>query len=123
MDLVFNILQGLVGLAFLAAGGMKAMQPKEKLAENMTWVEDFSDNQVKMIGGAEVLGGLALLLSLFVTSQLGLLLGGLAGICLAVLMAGAAYTHVRRNEMSMIAPGAILGVLALVIGLELFGIF
>ncbi len=113
--MLFTIIQGLVGLAFLAAGGMKAMQPKEKLAENMAWVEDFDANQVRMIGGAEVLGGLALLISLFVTSPIGLLLGGIAAVCLFVLMGGAVYTHVKRNEMNMIAPGAVLGILSLVV--------
>lgn len=113
------IIQGLVGLAFLAAGGMKATQPKEKLAENMAWVEDFDANQVRMIGGAEVLGGLALLISLFVTSPIGLLLGGIAAICLFVLMAGAVYTHVKRSEMNMVAPGAVLGLLSLVVAWSL----
>ncbi|MFK7800163.1 MAG: DoxX family protein [Anaerolineae bacterium] len=125
MDIVLNILQGLVGLAFLVAGGMKVAMSKAKLAENgdsMAWTEDFAENQIKMIGGAEALGGLALLISLFVSSQIALLLGGLAGICLAILMGGAVYTHIKRNEtgMAALAPSAVLGVLALIIGISLF---
>lgn len=125
MDIVLNILQGLVGLAFLAAGGMKVAMSKAKLAENgdsMAWTEDFAENQIKMIGGAEALGGLALLISLFSAAQIALLLGGIAGICLAILMGGAVYTHVKRNEtgIASLAPSAVLGILALIIGISLF---
>lgn len=121
MDIVLNIIQGLAGLAFLGAGGMKLMQTKDQLAaNNMGWVEDFAANQVKMIGGAEVAGGLALVLSLFLSgNSTALLLGGIAGVALAVLMAGAVYTHIRRSEMSMVAPGAILGILSLVVAWNL----
>ncbi|MFT5196360.1 MAG: hypothetical protein ACI85U_003392, partial [Candidatus Promineifilaceae bacterium] len=89
---------------------------------SMAWTEDFAENQIKMIGGAEALGGLALLISIFVTSQIALLLGGLAGICLAILMGGAVYTHIKRSETgaSSLAPSAILGVLALIVGISLF---
>lgn len=115
MAIVLAILQGLTGLAFLGAGGMKVATAKEKLAENMAWVNDFSENQVRLIGIAEVLGGLALLITLFVTGNATLLLlGGIAGICLAILMGGAVYTHIRLNENNLIAAPAVLGVLALI---------
>jgi len=113
------IIQAIVALAFLMAGGMKAMQPKEKLRENMGWVDDYSDQQVKMLGGAEVLGGLALILSAWTTSQLLLLLGGVAALCLAVLMGGAVYTHLKRNETMMMIPGAVLGILSIIIAFSL----
>ncbi|MEM7798825.1 MAG: DoxX family protein [Chloroflexota bacterium] len=117
MGIVLTILQGLVGLAFVASGAMKASQGKEKLAamgDNMAWTEDFTGTQIQLIGVAEVLGGLALLITLFVTSSAAYLIGGIAGICLAILMGGAAYTHIRRSEMSSIAPNIVLGLLALV---------
>ncbi|MEM8863109.1 MAG: DoxX family protein [Chloroflexota bacterium] len=119
MDIFLNIIQGVLGLAFLAAGGMKAAQSKEQLAGNMAWVEDFSDMQVRLIGIAEVLGGLALILSIFITSPTALLLGGIAAICLAILMGGAAYTHIRRGEMNQVTPGVVLGILSLIMAYTL----
>ncbi|WP_420643045.1 DoxX family protein [Candidatus Leptofilum sp.] len=50
MNIALWIAQGLLAVAFLMAGGMKVMQPKEKLAENMAWVEDFLANTIKGIG-------------------------------------------------------------------------
>ena len=41
------VVQGLLAVAFLGAGGAKLTQPKEKLAKNMAWVEDLSS----MVGG------------------------------------------------------------------------
>jgi hypothetical protein len=38
------------------AGVMKATGKKEKLAENMAWVKDFSPTQIKLIGTAEIVG-------------------------------------------------------------------
>lgn len=35
---------------FAFAGVLKSTQPKEKLRENMPWVEDLSANTVKFIG-------------------------------------------------------------------------
>ena len=50
MDIALWIIQGLLAVAFLVAGGMKMMQSKQKLAANMAWVEDYSEQQVKGIG-------------------------------------------------------------------------
>ena len=47
MNIALWIVQGLLAVAFLMAGGMKLMQPKEKLAEKMAWVEDFAPNTIK----------------------------------------------------------------------------
>ena len=120
MDVILNIIQGLVGLAMLAAGGMKATQAKEVLEPNMAWVEDFTGNQVRLIGIAELLAGIALALSLFITSPIALLLGGIAAVCLAVLMGGAIYTHVRRGDsMAETIPSVIMTVLSLIIAWSL----
>ncbi len=120
MDIVLNIIQGLVGVAMLAAGGMKASQTKEALSANMAWVEDFSATQVKLIGVAELLAGIALALSIFITSSTALLLGGIAAVCLAILMGGAVYTHVRRGDsMGETAPSIVFVILSLVIAWSL----
>ena len=43
MNIALWIVSGLLALAFLMAGGMKASQPKSALADRMGWVNDFSD--------------------------------------------------------------------------------
>jgi hypothetical protein len=46
----------LVAAAFLVSGATKLSQPKEKLVKNMAWVENFSQQTVRLIGALEVLG-------------------------------------------------------------------
>ncbi|MEU4342066.1 DoxX family protein [Nocardia sp. NPDC023852] len=62
MNVFLWVLQALLAVVMLAAGAAKIAQPREKLAGNMPWVEDFTNAQVKAIGGVEVLGGLGLVL-------------------------------------------------------------
>jgi uncharacterized membrane protein len=111
MGIALWAFQVLLGLAFIAAGGMKLAQPKEKLAQNnMAWVEDFSQGAVRLIGALEVLGALGLVLP----ALTGILpwLTPLAALGLALLMAGAVYTHLRRKEGSAVVPPAVLLLLA-----------
>jgi hypothetical protein len=111
MGVALWALQVLLGLAFLAAGGMKLAQPKEKLAQNnMAWVEDFSQGAMRLISALEVLGALGLVLP----ALTGVLpwLTPLAALGLALLMAGAVYTHLRRKEGSAVVPPAVLLLLA-----------
>lgn len=113
MNTILWILQILLGLAFLAAGAMKLSQPKAKIAANMKWAEDFSESNIKLIGLAEALGALGLVLP----KLTGILpwLTPLAAACLAIIMIGAAATHVRRKEP--IVPNVVLGVLAVLVAI------
>ena len=112
MGTVLWIVQGLVALAFIMAGSLKVIRPKEQLARMMTWVEDFSATQVKLIGTAEVLGGLGAILPGL--THIGQFLTPLAGAGLSILMIGAVYTHVRLKENSKMGAPIVLLVLALV---------
>ena len=62
----------------------------------MGWVSDFSNEQVKAIGGAELAGAVGLIAPA-ATAVVPVLTPVAAG-ALGLLMSGAAYTHVRRNE-------------------------
>ena len=95
MNVALWIVQILLAPAFLMAGGMKLMQPKETLAEKMGWVEDFSQNTIRVIGSLEVLGAI------------------LAAVGLAATMVGAIITHVRRGEYPNVIANIVLLVLAL----------
>jgi uncharacterized membrane protein YphA (DoxX/SURF4 family) len=110
MNIALWIVQGLLAVAFLMAGGMKLTQPKEKLATNMGWVEDFSQNTVRVIGLLEVLGAIGLILPMALSILP--VLTGIAAVGLVLTMIGAAITHIRRGEMPMLVPPAVLGLLA-----------
>ncbi len=110
MGVALWVVQGLLAVAFLGAGAMKLSQPKEKLAANMGWVEDFSQPAVRLIGAVEVFGAVGLVLP----ALTGILpwLTPLAALGLALTMIGAALTHLRRKEYGNIAVNAVLLVLA-----------
>ena len=120
MNVVLWIIAGLLAVAFAGAGLMKLAQPKAKLAASgMAWTEDFSDSQVKGIGAVEVLGALGLILP----AALGIaeILTPLAAAGLALTMAGAAITHLRRGEGKQVPVNILLGGLALFVAVMRFG--
>ena len=111
MNTVLWILQGLLAFAFLAAGGNKLAQPREKLMANpmMAWANDFTESQIKLIGLAEVLGAIGLIAPM--ATGILPILTPIAAIALALLMGGAVSTHLRRKESP--GPAAVLALLAL----------
>jgi uncharacterized membrane protein len=119
MNVTVWVLQVLVASAFLLAGVIKTTQPRQKLAANMGWVEDFSDSGVRTIGVLEILGGVGLLLP--AVTGVATVLVPLAAVGLALLMVGAAATHRRRGELPMIGINAALLLLAVVVAWARFG--
>src|SRR5215813_9877823 len=99
MNVAVWIVQVLLALAFLAAGLVKLTQPKEKLAAQMGWVNDFSPTIVKAIGLIEVLGAVGLVLPAL--THILPILTPLAAGGLVLDMVGAAATHLRRKEYPM----------------------
>ena len=119
MDVVLWIVAGLLTFAFLGAGLTKLLQPREKLAATMGWVEDFSPGTVKLIGALEVLAAIGLVLP--AALDVVPVLVPLAATGLAALMLGAAITHARRRETPMIAVNLALLLLAVVVAWGRFG--
>jgi uncharacterized membrane protein YphA (DoxX/SURF4 family) len=119
MDVVLWIIAGLLALVFLGAGLTKLVQPKEKLAATMGWVDDFSPGTVKLIGALEVLAAVGLILP--AALDVVPVLVPLAAVGLVALMIGAAVTHARRGETPMIAVNVVLLVLAVVVAWGRFG--
>jgi hypothetical protein len=109
MQLALWIASGLLSFAMLAAGGVKLATRRVELMEKMKWARTWSDANVKLLGLAEVLGGIGLI----VPQVTGILpvLTPIAAACLAVLMIGAVKTHRDLGE-PVAAPGilALLGV-------------
>jgi uncharacterized membrane protein YphA (DoxX/SURF4 family) len=110
MNIALWIVQVALALAFGMAGFMKLTQPYEKLSARMAWVNDFSPNIVRAIGLIEILGALGLILP-GVTGILPVLVP-LAAAGLVLDMVGAALTHVRRKESSIIVANLVLLALA-----------
>ena len=98
------VVQGVLALLFLFAGGMKLVVPAEVLA-TMTPLPILF---MKFIGLAEVLGGLGLILPGLLRIRPGLTT--IAAACLAVEMFGATIT-------TLVIGGGVMAVMPLVVGL------
>lgn len=119
MNLALWIVSSIAAVLFLAAGATKLAQPKEALAQRgMAYVEDFTSTQVKLIGAAEVLGAIGLILPH--ATGIAAVLTPLAAVGLALLMVGAIVTHLRRNERQVIAANLVLLALALLVAVGRF---
>ena len=110
MSIALWMIQGLLAATFLVSGAIKLSPPKEKLLRNMAWVEDFSQQTVRIIGVLEVLGAIGIV----VPALTGIVpsLTPLAALGLVLTMIGAALTHLRRAEYGGIAVTAALLTLA-----------
>src|SRR5918997_4497960 len=113
MNLALWIVQGLLALAFLVAGSMRLLVPRDTLAAQQTWVNDFSPGMVKVIGALEILGAIGLIAPGVTGILPGLTLLAAAG--LALTMIGAIRTHVRRHEYPIIGVNGALLALAIVV--------
>jgi uncharacterized membrane protein YphA (DoxX/SURF4 family) len=120
MNVFLLIVQAVLAVIFLMAGIMKLTQPKEKLADKMAWVTDFSQGQLRMIGIAEILGALGLIV-LGLTGFLPLL-ASLVAIGLALTMVGAILTHLRRKEFGNIILNVILMFAAVLVAIAHFSV-
>ncbi len=113
MDVALWIIQVLLALVFVMAGVMKLTQPKEKIAAQMAWANDFSQNNIRLIGLVEVLGAIGLILPSL--TRILPVLTPLAALGLVATMVGAILTHLRRKETPAIAVNVVLLVLAAVV--------
>ncbi len=119
MNAVLWIIAGFLAVAFGVAGFFKLTQPKDKLAANMAWVEDFSAGTVKFIGTMEVLGALGLILP--AATGIAPILTPIAATGLAVNMVLAAVVHARRKEFRLILVNLVLFALAAFVAIMRFG--
>ena len=120
MNVALWVIAGVLAAAFLMAGMMKMTQAKEKLAENMGWVEHYEPRQIKLIGLLETLGAIGLI----VPALTGILpiLTPLAAIGIALVMVGAMARHLSRgNETNMVAMNMAFLLMALFVAWGRFG--
>jgi urea transporter len=118
MNIALWVVQGLLAFVMVMAGAFKVATPREKLSEKMKWAKTWTDTNVKLLGLAEVLGGVGLVVP-WVTGILPVLTP-IAAVCLAILMGGAVKTHLDHKEPPI--PAVVLGVLCVLVALGRFGI-
>ena len=109
MKVALWIAQVLLALAFIAAGAMKLTQPLATLAASMPWTADVPGVLVRLIGLAEVLGALGLVVP--AATRILPRLMPLAAAALAVVMALASVFHLVRGEATMLPATLVLVVL------------
>ena len=119
MNIALWIVQGLLAFAMFGAGMFKVTTPHAKLAEKMKWATSWPAGRVKLLGIAQVVGAVGLVVPW--ATGIVPILTPIAACCLLVLMLGAIKTHVDLKE-PVVAP-AFLSALALVIALGRFGVF
>jgi hypothetical protein len=101
--------QGLVAFVVALAGTVKVLVPREKLEKKMHWASSWPRSRIKLLGLAEVAGGVGLVVP--PATGVAPYLTPLAALCLAILMAGAIRTHRRLGEG--VAPAVVVGALSL----------
>ncbi|MGF1507204.1 MAG: DoxX family protein [Chloroflexi bacterium] len=120
MNIVLWVVQGLLAIVFLMAGGMKLIRSRQDIIDSgQDWAEHYQEGFIKAIGVAEVLGAVGLV----VPALTGILpvLTPLAAAGLVVIMIGAAVVHIRRSEVVPFAiMNSVLGLAAAFIAVGRF---
>lgn len=114
MDIALWIIAWVAAVSLIGAGIMKISMPIPRLAAYMPFAKVYSAPSVRLIGTAEILGGLGLLLP----GMTGILpwLTPLAAACLAVITIGAISYNLRyHSALKALEPGSILLLVLLVL--------
>lgn len=106
------VVQGLLAGVFTLTGTAKLVLPREVLEKRMHWAAGWPRWRIRLLGLAEVAGGVGLVVPL--ATGVAPVLTPVAALCLAVLMVGAAGTHRRLGES--VVPAVVIGALCLVVG-------
>lgn len=107
MNIALWVVQALLALLFLYAGGQKLTMSREAFAATPmgSYGLDYSANFLKMLGVLEVLGGIGLILP-WLTGILPWLTA-LAAVGLAVIMLGAINVRYQKGETQLIGGTAV----------------
>src|SRR5215468_3753262 len=98
MDAVITVIQVLLGLLLTVGGLLKLALSYAKYTNlpGVAWSKDFKPQHIRLIGALEVSGGVGLIVPLLLHSLT--MLTPLAAVGIALYMAGAMATHLRRSE-------------------------
>ena len=121
MNIVLWIVQVLLLIMYGIAGGTKAFNTA-KTRESMNWTEGRTDNSVRFIGTAEMLGALGMILPMLT----GILpwLTPLAGVGLSLIQILAITTvHIPKKEYKVLPMNILLLALAAFVVVGRWGLF
>ncbi len=112
MNIALWVVQVLLALVYLAAGGLKVVRPREQLVASgrFDWMKDTSDAAVLAVGAVEVLGALGLILPEL--TGIAPILTPIAAVGLVVVQVGALRVHLARDERQPLPANVILLLLA-----------
>lgn len=114
MNIALWVLAGLLAVVFLGSGLSKVFGDRQQMITRTPYVEDFPQSTVRLIGAAEALGALGLVLPAALDTAPALV--PVAAIALALVMVGAVVVHLRRGEgLASAAPAIVLALLSLVL--------
>ena len=100
MIVAYWIVAGLLAAFYVYSGGMKLLQPQEKLRPMMGWVDAVPMTAVRVIGALEILGALGLILPPLTGILSGIAFA--AAIGLVLLQVGGISLHLSRGEARLI---------------------
>ena len=126
MNVAAWIVAGVLAALYLTAGTLKSTQPRERLEGPMPWTTSLETPQIRLLGVAELLGALGLVLPKLlgvVDDRAGVLgtLTGLAAAGLALIQAGAIVLHLKRREPAVLPLNVVLMVAAAFVAAARFG--
>ena len=117
MPVILSILIVAVAVYFVFVGTRTAFRPIPELADKMPWVTKFSPRTVRIVGYAELAGGLGLVLP----SMFGIpgVIALVAALALLVLMIAAAVFHLRLKDTKGAIPSIVLAIILAVLALNI----
>ena len=112
VNIALWVVQVLLALVYLAAGGMKTVRPREQMVASgrFDWMKDMSDGTVKAVGIVEVLGALGLILPEL--TGIAPILTPVAAVGLVIVQVVAMRVHIRLGEQKSLPVNVILLLLA-----------
>lgn len=115
MDTVLTVIQVALALVFTGGAVTKLTLPYARFTTFpfQEWANDFRPRHIRLIGVLEALAAVGMILPLFLPSLT--MLAPLAAVGIALVMAGAMATHLRRSEyLNMVGNAMWLGLALLV---------
>jgi hypothetical protein len=106
MNRTLWIIQGLLALLFLFAGGVKLVLPADQLVKMAPM---FSGAFLRFVGMCEVLGAIGLILPILLRIRPGLT--PLAAACLVIIMIGATVVSLMTGGIAMAITPLVVGLL------------
>lgn len=112
------IVTALLAFANLAAGGMKAFSPEARLRAQFPWAESMGTVQTRLIGVAEILGAVGIVLPVLL--GIAPILTPIAAIGLGLIQLIAIFFHLSRGEGKQVPVNIVLLAMAVFVAITRF---